>query len=289
MHVNPTSGAVATLHDSWPALLAAQDRLREVRERTHRNFDGGDAGHQWDQGLVVRHAVNYAVAADRAAAVVDDGVVIDVGAGAGGFSVWAAGALGRSLVIVDQDAGHRELASRAFPDVTVHASMADVDAAPVVLCMEVVEHVDRSSQAGFVAELGTLVRPGGMLVMSTPDESGYLGGWSGYAPHVATLDAAALDELLRAVLPGWQVDVARVDGPGFELSALGRVGVPAANRVWSAVDSRLPRLTHELAYRIHRLGNHRAAPPAPDPSLFRVGPAEQGDGTGLVARAVRPS
>lgn len=289
MHVKHTSGAVTTLRESWPALLAAQDRLREVRERTHRNFDGGDAGHQWDQGLVLRHAVNYAVAVEYAAAVIEDGAVVDVGAGAGGFSVWAAGVLGRPLVIVDQDAGHRELASRAFGDVAVHAAMADVEAAPVVLCMEVIEHVRRRDQAGFAAQLGALVRPGGVLVMSTPDESGYLGGWSGYAPHVATLDAAGLGALLRVALPGWQVDVVRVDGPGFELSTLGRVGVPVANRVWSVLDTRLPRVTHELAYRVNRLGNHRTAPPSPDPSAFCVGPADIGEGTGLIARAVRPT
>lgn len=289
MHVKSTSGAVATLRESWAALLAAQERLGEVRERTHRNFDGGDAGHQWDHGLVVRHAVNYAVAVEAAAAVPEGGVLIDVGAGAGGFSVWAAGVLGRSLVIVDQDASHRELASRAFPDAVVHASMGDVAAAPVVFCMEVVEHVERAQQARFVAELGTLVRPGGTLVMSTPDESGYLGGWSGYAPHVATLSAGALSSLLRGALPGWQVEVARVDGPGFDLSAIGRIGVPAANRVWTLLDSHLPRLTHELAYRANLLGNHRDTPAAPDPSAFRVGPAEDGDGTGLVATAVRPT
>jgi 2-polyprenyl-3-methyl-5-hydroxy-6-metoxy-1,4-benzoquinol methylase len=289
VHVKSTSGAVATLRDSWSELLAAQNRLREVRERTHRNFDGGDAGHQWDQSLVLRHAVNYAVAVDVAAAVPEDGELIDVGAGAGGFSVWAAGVLGRSLVIVDQDASHRELASRAFPDAVVHSSMADVAAAPVVFCMEVVEHVQRAQQSRFVADLGTLVRPGGTLVMSTPDESGYLGGWSGYAPHVATLSADALGSLVRSALPGWQVGVARVGGPGFDLSAIGRVGVPAANRAWSLLDSRLPRLTHELAYRINLLGNHRDAPAAPDPSAFEVGPAEDGNGTGLVAKAVRPT
>lgn len=289
MHVKTTSGAVATLRETWPALLAAQERLRDVRERTHRNFDGGDAGHQWDHGLVLRHAVNYAVAVEHAAAVAEEGALVDVGAGAGGFSVWAAGVLGRPLVIVDQDAGHRELASRAFPDVDVHASMAGLDPSPVVLCMEVVEHVRRGEQVGFVADLGALVRPGGMLLMSTPDESGYLGGWSGYAPHIATLDAGGLGRLLRSSLPGWQITVARIDGPGFDLSTLGRVGVPVANRVWSALDSRLPRVTHELAYRLNRLGNRRADPPGPDPAAFRVYPAETGEGTGLIARAVRPS
>lgn len=288
MHVNRGSGAVEILNSSWPALLAAQDRLNDVRERVHRNSDGGDAGHQWDHGLVVRHAVNYAVAVEQASAVTEPGPLVDVGAGAGGFSVWAGGQLGRSLVVVDQDPSHRELAAKAFPDVTVHSSMAVVDAAPVVFCMEVIEHIRREAQRRFVLDLGALVRPGGMLLMSTPDESGYLGGWSGYVPHVATLDASGLDALLRTALPDWQVDVLRIQGPGFDLSRLGSVGVPVANRVWSATQRRLPRAAHELSHRASQLGRRRPAAAAPQPEAFSVGPADNGEGTGMVARAVRP-
>lgn len=288
MHVKHGSGAVEVLSGSWPALLAAQNRLDDVRERVHRNSDGGDAGHQWDQGLVVRHAVNYAVAVEQASAVTEPGPLVDVGAGAGGFSVWASGQLRRSLVVVDQDPSHRELAAKAFADVAVHASMASVDAAPVVFCMEVIEHIHRDAQRAFVGDLGALVRPGGMLVMSTPDESGYIGGWSGYLPHVATLDANGLGALLRTALPSWEVEVLRVEGPGFDLSRLGRVGVPVANRIWSATQRRLPRVAHELSHRASQLGRRRPAPPAPAPQAFGVGSAEQGEGTGLVARAVRP-
>lgn len=287
MATDATDGAVETLRESWPVLVAAQNRLHDVRERTHRNFDGGDAGHQWDHGLVVRHAINYAVAARLAGTVTADGPLVDVGAGAGGFSMWAAGALRRRLVVVDQDAGHRELAARAFEGVEVHASAAGLEPAPVVFCMEVIEHVVRANQPAFVDEVAGLVQPGGMLVMSTPDESAYWGGWSGYPPHVATLDGAALAALLRRRLPGWEVDVMRLDGPGFALSALGRYGVPMANRLWGAVDSRMPRVTHELAYRVNQLGKRRAGPPAPDPADFSVTTVDQGDGTGLIARAVR--
>ena len=59
-------GPLPLLVATWPSLTSAQSRLHEVRERTHHNFDGGDAGHQWDTGLVRRHAVNYAVAAHAA-------------------------------------------------------------------------------------------------------------------------------------------------------------------------------------------------------------------------------
>ena len=287
MAVDASDGAVERLRESWTVLVGAQNRLHDVRERTHRNFDGGDAGHQWDHGLVIRHAVNYAVAARLAASVSEGGPLVDVGAGAGGFSVWAARALSRPLVMVDQDAGHRELAARAFEGVDVHASAVGLAHAPVVFCMEVIEHVPRQDQQTFVTEIAGLVQPGGMLVMSTPDESRYWGGWSGYPPHVATLDGAELEALLTRALPGWEVDVMRLDGPGFALSGVGRIGVPIANRLWGAVDSRLPRVTHELAYRVNQLGKRRADPPAPDPQSFTVTSADEGSGTGLLARAVR--
>lgn len=280
--------AVATLRDSWPVLVAAQERLHEVREKAHRNYDGGDAGHQWDHGLVVRHAVNYAVAVDVARSVAASGPIVDVGAGAGGFAVWAAHALERPLVIVDQDDGHRQLAGKAFADVEVHASVEPLDSAPVVLCMEVIEHVDPAAQPAFVREIGAVVGPGGILVLSTPDESGYWGGWSGYPPHIGTLDAAGLTRLLHQQLPGWKVDVLRVSGPGFDLTTLGRYGVPVANRVWGTLDARAPRVTHELAHTVNQLAKNRPPPDEPEPSAYAVVPAAAGAGTGLVARAQRP-
>jgi 2-polyprenyl-3-methyl-5-hydroxy-6-metoxy-1,4-benzoquinol methylase len=282
------AAAVAQLADSWDVLVAAQRRLHDVRERTHRNFDGGDAGHQWDHSLVVRHAVNYAVAAHLLGSVSDPGALVDVGAGAGGFAVWAAHALERDLVVIDQDASHRELAGRAFPHVSVHAAMGAVAPAPAVLCMEVVEHVPYGAQARFVGDLGALVTPGGGLVMSTPDESGYWRGWSGYPPHIATLDGEGLGNLLHRALPGWAIEVMRIGGPGFELSRVGRYGVPVANRAWGVLESRAPNLTAELAYRLNQLSKRRSDPLPPRPGTFTVSAAASASGTGLVAWARRP-
>jgi SAM-dependent methyltransferase len=279
---------VALLAQSWPVLTGAQARLHEVRDREHRNADGGDAGHQWDEGLVRRHAVNYAVAVHQAREVALPGPLLDVGAGAGAFSVWAASALERPLVLVDRDASHRDLASRAFTDVAVHAEITDVDPAPVVLCMEVLEHMPATEHVAFVQSLAGVVQPGGLLALSTPDESGYWRGWSGYPPHIGTVDATRLAVLLDRVLTGWTVEVLRVDGPGFDLSTLGRYGVPLANRLWNGLQTALPRVAHEMTYRANQVGKRRAAPAPPDPAEFRVGPATQGAGTGLVAIARRP-
>lgn len=282
------TAAMRRLSQSWDVLVSAQRRLHDVREKVHRNFDGGDAGHQWDHALVVRHAVNYAVAVELAVSVPLEGPVIDVGAGAGGFSVWAAEAMQRPLVIVDQDAGHRDLARRAFTDVEVHASTGHLDPAPVVLCMEVVEHVASDEQPRFVRELSRLVTPGGVLVMSTPDESGFWGGWSGYPPHVAPLDAQGLSDLLSREMPGWSHEVLRIAGPGFGLSRVARYGVPVANRVWGSLDTRVPRVTHELAYRLNQLGKRRADPSPPPVDGFGVMPALGTTSTGLVAIARPP-
>jgi SAM-dependent methyltransferase len=279
---------VALLADSWSTLTAAQGRLHDVREREHRNADGGDAGHQWDEGLVRRHAVNYAVAVHEARQVGLPGPLLDVGAGAGAFSVWAAAALDRPLVLVDRDATHRDLASRAFDHVSVHSEVSDADPAPVVLCMEVLEHMPAAEHVPFVTALAAVVQPGGVLALSTPDESGYWRGWSGYPPHIGTVDATRLAVLLDRVLPDWSVEVLRIDGPGFDLSRIGRYGVPLANRVWTAVQSTAPRVAQELAYRASQAGKRRASPAAPDPRAFRIGPATHGAGTGLVAVARRP-
>lgn len=282
------SAAMGRLTESWDVLVSAQRRLHDVREKVHRNFDGGDAGHQWDHSLVVRHAVNYAVAVELALSVPREGAVIDVGAGAGGFSVWAAQALQRRLVIVDQDAGHRDLARRAFRHVDVHGSTQNLEPAPVVFCMEVLEHVSSDKQPGFIRELARLVATDGVLVMSTPDESGFWGGWSGYPPHVAPLDAQALTALLSQELPGWSHDVLRITGPGFGLSRVARYGVPVANRVWGSLDTRVPRVTHELAYRLNQLGKRRADPAPPPADEFGLMPALGTSSTGLIAVA-RPS
>jgi hypothetical protein len=280
---------VALLAESWSTLTAAQARLHDVRDREHRNADGGDAGHQWDEGLVRRHAVNYAVAVHEARAVTLPGPLLDVGAGAGAFSVWAAATLDRSLVLVDRDASHRDLASRAFDHVSVHTEVADADPAPVVLCMEVLEHMPSVEHVPFVTALAAVVQPGGLLALSTPDESGYWRGWSGYPPHIGTVDATRLAVLLDRVLPDWTVEVLRVGGPGFDLSRVGRYGVPLANRVWNALQTTAPRVAHELTYRAGQVGKRRAAPAPPDPREFHIGPATQGAGTGLVAVARRPA
>jgi hypothetical protein len=277
----PTTEGLAA---SYSMLLAAQERLRAARTRADRNTQGGDAGHQFDQGLVLRHAVNYWLAVQLALEGRGGlpGGVVDVGAGAGAFSAWAAALLDRPLTIVEPDDAHRGLAAAAFPETTVVAAMTEAVPSPVVLAMEVIEHVERPAQSAFLAELLTLVAPGGVAVLSTPDETGYPGGWSGYAPHVGQVGALQLRGLLGEVTD-WPVDVLRIDGPGFVLGRVARVGVPVANRAWTLVQRAAPGVADRLTHWSSRAGERVAGAPEVDDRAFSVTRASIGAGTGLLA------
>ena len=237
---------------------------------------------------MVRHVVNYLAAADIAAAVRVDGPLVDVGCGVGSLGAWLAARLGRPLHLVDHDTDVRAVAAAAFPSATVHA---DVEAAPraaVVTAMEVLEHVEPPDQAPFVGALVDLLAPGGVLVVSTPDESGYPGGWSGYPPHVGPVTFSTLAHLLEDT--GQPAMVWRITGPGFTLSRTGRLLHPVGNRIWGWLAANSPRLTHRLeaaAGRASRLRPHRLQPLPPD--VFHVDQDPQGPGTGLIGVVWRPS
>jgi hypothetical protein len=267
--------------------LAVSDRYRTP---AGANGQGGDLGHHASPDLLVRHTVNYLLAADIAATVRAEGPLLDVGSGIGVFSTWLARRLGRSLHLADHDTSVLALATRAFPDVTAHADLADAPTVPVVTAMEVIEHIRYREQTGFVNDLMAHVEPGGVLVCSTPDERRYLGGWSGYAPHVGTLDLTGLRTLLHNAT-GLPVQVWRIAGPGFTLGAVQRVGEPVANRVWGFAQRRAPDLTGRLA---GGLGNRRRAQsrnfaPAPADEEFTVTADPDGLGTGLLAAVFRPA
>lgn len=263
--------------------MATLDRYRTT---PGTNAEGGDPAHHASPELLVRHTVNYLLAADVAAAVTAEGPVLDVGSGVGVFSMWLARRLERPLHVVDHDEEVLQLARRSFGDVATHTHLADAPRAAVVTAMEVLEHIRYCDQSAFVRALVDKVRPGGVLVCSTPDERRYLGGWSGYAPHIGTLDPASLGTLLHNA-SGLPVDVWRIGGPGFRLGALRRIGEPVVNRVWGTAQARVPglvdRLTGALGRR--RRGRADAFDPGPPDDAFTVTPADAtgGTGTGLLA------
>ncbi|MBW3605190.1 MAG: class I SAM-dependent methyltransferase [Actinobacteria bacterium] len=270
--------------------MATVDRYRTT---AGTNAEGGDVGHHASADLLVRHTVNYLLAADLAARVEAGGSLVDVGSGVAVFASWLARRLGRPLHVVDHDPRVLALTQRALCDVTTHRELRDAPVAAVVTAMEVLEHLRYVDQTAFVRALLDHVLPGGMLICSTPDERPYLGGWSGYAPHVGTLDADSLRTLLASAGGGLPVAVWRVRGPGFELGRLQKVGEPIANRLWAAAQSRVPAVTHRVA---GALGDRRRArshgfDPGPPEDSFTVTVADDGDtaGTGLIAAVYKPA
>lgn len=267
--------------------MAVSDRFRSAEGV---NGEGGDLGHHASPALLVRHTVNYLLAADIACGVSTEGPLLDVGSGVAVFSTWLARRLDRPLHVADHDPAVLRLTQQAFPSVTVHDDLDQAPPAAVVTAMEVIEHVPYPDQMQFVRDLMAHVEPGGVLVCSTPDEHRYLGGWSGYRPHVGTLDFNGLETLLRNA-SGLPVQVWRIGGPGFRLGALQRVGEPVANRVWGFVQHHAPAITGRLA---GGLGGRRkllssSFEPAPADEAFSVTTDADGLGTGLLAAVFKPT
>lgn len=267
--------------------MATLDRYRTT---PGTNAEGGDPAHHASPDLLVRHTVNYLLAAEVADEVTTSGPVIDVGSGVGVFSVWLARRLDRPLHLVDHDEHVLQLARRSFGEVTTHTDLADAPRAAVVTAMEVLEHLRYEEQPTFVRALLERVTPGGVLVCSTPDERKYLGGWSGYAPHVGTLDAASLRTLLHTAA-GLPVDVWRIDGPGFRLGMVQRVSEPILNRMWGVAQARVPGLADRIAGALGQRRHGGAFDPGPPDDAFTITPADASDGpgTGLLAAVHVPA
>jgi SAM-dependent methyltransferase len=288
-HVAPK---VRGLDAAVGGVRGAMATLDQYRTTPGTNAQGGDPAHHASANLLVRHTVNYLLAADVAEDVKAAGPVLDVGSGVGVFSVWLARRLERPLHLVDHDDQVLQLAHRSFGDVSTHTDITDAPRAAVVTAMEVLEHISYGEQSAFVRAMLDRVEPGGVLICSTPDERGYLGGWSGYAPHIGTLNAASLGTLLHNAA-GLPVQVWRIDGPGFRLRPLQRVGEPLANRVWSVAQARVPGLVDRAAGILGQLRRERVDvfDPGPPDDAFSVAPADALDapGTGLLAVIRVPS
>lgn len=277
--------------DVTPDVASALPFLNRAILRSHDvtlNVEGGDVGAFGSAQLVVRHVANYQAAADAVAATdAPAGPILDVGCGVGALAAWVADRLGRPLVLCDRDAEVVTFGAETF-DVPVHTDVAEADAAPVVLAMEVLEHVPPEEQRAFLDQLWERVLPGGVLVLSTPDETGYPGGWSGYAPHVGCVSPRELHELLAAVT-GTDVEVRRLDGGPFDLSWGRRMLERVANTAWTGVQRATPRLARSLADRGTR--QEALTMDALQPAVvdYRVVAPTRGTGTGLLAMARRPA
>jgi SAM-dependent methyltransferase len=214
--------------------------------------------------------------------------VLDVGSGTGALAAWVAQRLRAELHLVDRDPAVRAVALRAFPDVQVHAELDEVGpaTATLVMGMEILEHIPPAEQLAFLRRLFARVEPGGLLVLSTPDESGYLGGWSGYAPHVGPVDATTLTDLLRLATDGAEARVWRMEGDPYHLGPVRRVAQPVANRVWTRLGPLLGPLAQRVARPAAGVANvaRRYAGPELVPRVRAI-VADHGRGTGLIGVA----
>ncbi len=274
----PTDPCVPDVAGALPFLNRAVTRSRDAA----LNVEGGDVGGFGSPVLVARHVANYQAAADAVTALgAADGRVLDVGCGIGALSAWVAQRLGRDLELCDQDAEVVRFGGATF-DVPATTDLDDADPAPVVLAMEVLEHVPPAEQAGFLGALWDHVAPGGVLVLSTPDETSYPGGWSGYAPHVGVVTPRQLHRLL-ADATGTTPVVRRLEDGPFRMPLSRRVVERVANTAWTAVQERAPRLAGSLASRGGREAAWELAQVTPAATPFRLVDPRHGTGTGLLA------
>lgn len=248
------------------------------------NGQGGDVASAGNHRALSRHTANYLVAAALAGPAPEDARLVDVGGGVGAFTVWLAQRLGVRPVLVDADPGVLRVAGAAFPELSTAAGMDDTAAgsAWLVTAMEVVEHVPPRAQLGFVRGLAGLVAPGGALVVSTPDESRYVGRSSGYAPHVGVLDADGLEALL-AEATGLPVQVWRLEGEAFHVGGMERLVLPVANRVVGGLRRSAPGIMDAASHLWARVGAARPRRARPHVPAVRAVRAPEGHGSGLVA------
>ena len=223
------------------------DRVHRHREDAFLNEEGGDVGSWPSLTSLVRHVANYLAAASVAQQIgVTGGGVTDVGCGTAALGAWMADRLDSHLQVCDVHVDAITVATRAFgPEAAGHVP-ADMPHAAVVTGMEVIEHVAHDEQVTFVAELFDRVEPGGLLVLSTPDESGYPGASSLYPPHVGCLTASELEAVV-AEATSRRPTVWRLDGDVFRLSRLRQHAERITNRTSSWLSSRVPTLVDRLA------------------------------------------
>jgi SAM-dependent methyltransferase len=155
-----------------PAAVAERmDRVRSFGRR-HPATDGEHAipgdpslGSDWERVMWARYLWARELARDR--------VVVDLGCGFGWGSFLLADVAAR-IVAVDRDQRALEVARQALPTPIVAQVVGDLQHLPLpaqsvdlVLCMELIEHLEVESMRLVLAETRRVLKPGGLLLGSS--------------------------------------------------------------------------------------------------------------------------
>lgn len=151
-----------------------------------------------------RHEAAYRWIASAYAEVLRDAVVVEAGSGEGYGAAILRDAGARAVVALEYDEAAAGHAASAYPDVaTTRANLAAMPladgSADAVVSLQVVEHL--WDLRGFLRDCARLLRPGGLLVVTTPNRPVFSPGLGrGEKPtnpfHVEELDDEQLHDLL---------------------------------------------------------------------------------------------
>ena len=182
-----------------PRLLAVSHPLPLTGERTLP----GVAGEEY---WFARHEAAYRWIAATFAERLRGAVVVEAGSGEGYGAAVLRESGPRVVVALEYDAAAVVHAGTAYAGVTTtRANLAAMPVAPssvdVLVSLQVIEHL--WDLPGFLRDCATALRPGGLLVVSTPNRPVFSPGLGrGEKPtnpfHVEELDAEQLRDLLRA-------------------------------------------------------------------------------------------
>ena len=150
-----------------------------------RTVPGVASENYWFQ----RHVAAYRLAASRV-----EGVVVDAGCGEGyGSAILARRA--RRVIGLDIDGPTLAHARARYPAVGfVRAELSRLPVGTVdgVVCLQVLEHLEDAD--GFLRECSRVLRPGGALVLSTPNRLTFPAGINPF--HIHEFDPRELETLL---------------------------------------------------------------------------------------------
>ncbi|KUI25210.1 SAM-dependent methyltransferase [Mycobacterium sp. IS-1496] len=226
-----------------------------------------------------RHEVVYARLAQRCAGR----DVLEAGCGEGYGADLIAG-VARRVIALDYDEATVAHVRARYPRVEVHhgnlAALPLADASvDVVVNFQVIEHL--WDQPQFVGECLRVLRPGGLLLMSTPNRITFSPGRDTPVNpfHTRELDAAELTDLLTTAGFGMEAMLGVFHGP--------RLRELDARHGGSIIDAQIARAVADAPWPQDLLDDV-AAVRADDFDLLEAGSADIDDSLDLVAIAVRP-